>query len=390
MSTSRKDSKGRVLKTGESERKDGLYQYRYTEPNGQRKTIYANNLNELRKKESEILKLNELGVSYFEGSMTVAKLLERYLALKQNLRANTVRGYGVTIKTLNRDSAFCNMKIRMVKRSDVQKCMINLSQMGYAYGTINRAYTILKSSFQMACDEDILSKNPCNFKLATVITRDTKKRCALTSDQQKAFFNFVKNDPGYQKHYDTFVFMVETGLRIGELTGLTLKNIDWLNNTIIIDHQLQVEAGHKRLYIEKIKTEDSIRNIPLTERARECLERIVKNRNPNNIPETMIDGYVGFLFLTKHGHPRHVFQYDEVFRNCVIKYNKSHDVQLPDISPHILRHTFCTNCINAGMNIKTVQYLMGHATSKMTLDVYTDCNLDKINEEITLLDCVSY
>ena len=99
----------------------------------------------------------------------------------------------------------------------------------------------------MACDEDILSKNPCNFKLATVITRDTKKRCALTSDQQKAFFNFVKNDPGYQKHYDTFVFMVETGLRIGELTGLTLKNIDWSNNTIIIDHQLQVEAGHKRL-----------------------------------------------------------------------------------------------------------------------------------------------
>lgn len=67
MSTSRKDSKGRVLKTGESERKDGLYQYRYTEPNGQRKIIYANNLNELRKKESEILKLNELGVSYFEG-----------------------------------------------------------------------------------------------------------------------------------------------------------------------------------------------------------------------------------------------------------------------------------------------------------------------------------
>ena len=117
--------------------------------------------------------------------------------------------------------------------------------------------------------------------------------------------------------------MVETGLRIGELTGLTLKNIDWSNNTIIIDHQLQVEAGHKRLYIEKTKTEDSIRNIPLTERARECLERIVKNRNPNNIPETMIDGYVGFLFLTKHGHPRHVFQYDEVFRNCVIKYNKS-------------------------------------------------------------------
>ena len=63
MSTRRKDSKGRVLKTGESERKDGLYQYRCTEPGGQRKTIYANNLNDLRKKESEIQKLTELGVA---------------------------------------------------------------------------------------------------------------------------------------------------------------------------------------------------------------------------------------------------------------------------------------------------------------------------------------
>lgn len=390
MSTSRKDSKGRVLKTGESERKDGLYQYRYTEPGGQRKTIYANNLNDLRKKESEIQKLTELGVSYFEGSMTVSKLLDRYLSLKQNLRTNTVRGYGITIKTAKRDRAFCAMKIRMVKRSDVQKSMINLSQMGYAYGTINRAYTILKSAFQMACDEDILSKNPCNFRLSTVITKDTKKRCALTSEQQRIFFDFVKNDPRYYKHYDTFVFMVETGLRIGELTGLTLKNIDWANNTIIIDHQLQVEAGRKRLYIEKTKTEDSIRNIPLTERARESLERIVKNRNPKNIPEKIVDGYIGFLFLTRTGLPRHVFHYDEVFRNCVIKYNKSHAIQLPDVTPHILRHTFCTNCINAGMNIKTVQYLMGHATSKMTLDVYADCNLEKVNDEISLLDCVSY
>ena len=110
MAASRKDSKGRVLKTGESESKDGLYQYRYTESTGERKTIYANNLNDLRKKEQEIQKLLELGVSYFEGSMTVTNLLERYLSLKQHLRANTVRGYHITIKTLQNDKVFCNMK----------------------------------------------------------------------------------------------------------------------------------------------------------------------------------------------------------------------------------------------------------------------------------------
>ena len=385
MAASRKDSKGRVLKTGESERKDGLYQYRYTESTGERKTIYANNLNDLRKKEQEIQKLLELGVSYFEGSMTVTNLLERYLSLKQHLRANTVRGYHITIKTLQNDKVFCNMKIRTVKRSDCQKCMINLSKLGYAYGTINRCYTILKSAFQMACDEDILGKNPCNFKLSSVIVRNTKKRCALTPEDQKRFLDFVKQDPRYYKHYDTFVFMIETGLRIGELTGLTPKDIDWNNNRIIINHQLQVQAGRKSLYIETTKTEDGVRNIPLTPRAKEALENIIRNRNPKNIPEQVVDGYVGFLFLTRNGLPRHVFHYDEVFRNCVDKYNRTHALQLPNITPHILRHTFCTNCINAGMSVKSVQYLMGHATSAMTLDVYADSNMDKVSQDMKLL-----
>lgn len=385
MAASRKDSKGRVLKTGESERKDGLYQYRYTESSGVRKTIYANNLTDLRKKEAEIQKLSQLGVSYFEGSMSVNDLLKRYLSLKSNLRTNTVRGYEITIKTLQKDPTFCSMKIRMVKRSDCQKCMINLSSLGYAYGTINRAFTILKSALQMACDEDILAKNPCNFKLSAVVTKDTKKRCALTPDQQKTSLDFVKNDSRYYKHYDTFVLMLETGLRIGELTGLTLKDIDWKNNQLIINHQLQVEPGSKRLYVDTTKTEDGVRNIPLTPKARQCLENIIKKRNPKNLPETVIDGYVGFLFLMRNGLPRHVFHYDEVFQNCVNKYNRTHPIQLPNITPHILRHTFCTNCINAGMKVKSVQYLMGHATSAVTLDVYTDSNLETVNEDVMLL-----
>lgn len=385
MAANRKDSKGRVLKTGESERKDGLYQYRYTELSGIRKTIYAKNLPDLRKKEVEIQKFLQLGVSYFEGSMSVNDLLTRYLSLKSHLRENTVHGYDITIKILQKDSIFCKMIIRMVKRSDCQKCMINLSKLGYAYGTINRAYTILKSAFQMACDEDVLAKNPCNFKLSGIITKNTQKKYALTPDQQKIFLDFVKNDSRYYKHYDTFVLMLETGLRIGELTGLTIKDIDWKNNQLIINHQLQVAPGSKRLYIDTTKTADGVRNIPLTPIARQCLENIIKNRNPKNLPETVIDGYVGFLFLTRNGLPRHVFLYDEVFRNCVNKYNRLHPIQLPNITPHILRHTFCTNCINAGMKVKSVQYLMGHATSAVTLDVYTDSNLDTVSEDMMLL-----
>ena len=115
-------------------------------------------------------------------------------------------------------------------------------------------------------DAKIIAVISSAFKLSSIIAINTKKRCALTPEDQKRFLDFVQQDPRYYKHYDTFVFMIETGLRIGELTGLTLKDIDWKNNRIIINHQLQVQAGRKSLYIETTKTEDGVRNIPLTPR----------------------------------------------------------------------------------------------------------------------------
>lgn len=85
----RKDSKGRVLKKGESERKDGRYQYRYIDAWKKRQTIYAFDLKELREKEKRIQKDIDDGINYAEGNITVAELVERYLALKQGVRYAT-------------------------------------------------------------------------------------------------------------------------------------------------------------------------------------------------------------------------------------------------------------------------------------------------------------
>ena len=97
MSEKRKDNKGRILRTGESQRKDLTYQYRYTDVTGKRRTVYANDLHELRKKEASIQKDIDDGINYCEGNVTVIELLERYISLKQGVRHATKVGYNFVL-----------------------------------------------------------------------------------------------------------------------------------------------------------------------------------------------------------------------------------------------------------------------------------------------------
>ena len=125
----RKDSKGRVLKKGESERKDGRYQYRYNDAFGARKTVYANGLNELRDLEKRIEKDIGDGIDYSKGQMTVYELVERYLSLKQGVRYNTRIGYNFVSNILGKEP-FSRLKVSNVKVSDAQKWIIKCTTMG--------------------------------------------------------------------------------------------------------------------------------------------------------------------------------------------------------------------------------------------------------------------
>ena len=116
----RKDAKGRVLKAGESQRKDGSYMYRYTDIHGERRSIYAPDLKKLREKEQIIQKDLDAGIDYRAGNTTVIELVQRYLGLKKNLRKSTLESYSVHLERLAKID-FAYMKIRDVKRSDVQK-----------------------------------------------------------------------------------------------------------------------------------------------------------------------------------------------------------------------------------------------------------------------------
>ena len=373
MSEKRKDHKGRLLRTGESQRKDLTYQYRYTDVTGKRRTVYASDLQELRKKEKAIQKDIEDGINYCEGNVTVIELLERYIALKQGVRNATKVGYNFVLNIAKKES-FCYRTINTIRTSDAKLWLMKLQKDGRGYSTITSIRGVVKPAFQMACDEDIIRKNPFDFPLAGVVVNDSKKRIALSREQQEIFMNFVKGDDHYCRYYDEFNVLLGTGMRVSEFCGLTISDLDFENRRIFVEKQLLKEKGGV-YHVEKTKTESGVRYIPMSDEVCQSLKNILARRQKPK-KEMLIDGYAGFLLLDKNGNPKVGLHLDHHMQWTMKKYRRTQQIPLPTITPHVLRHTFCTNMANAGMDLKSLQYLMGHSDAGVTMNVYTHASYD--------------
>lgn len=368
MSEKRKDNKGRVLRTGESQRKDLTYQFRYTDVTGKRRTIYAKDLKELRKEEDKIQREVDAGINYCEGNINVIELVERYVSLKQGVRHATKVGYNFVLNLIRKED-FCYRRINTIKTSDAKLWFMKLQKDGRGYSTITSVRGVVKPAFQMACDEDIIRKNPFAFSLAGVVVNDSKKREALTPEEQEIFMTFVKEDSHYCRYYDEFNVLLGTGMRVSEFCGLTKDDLDFENRKIFVGKQL-VKENKGAYYVEKTKTESGVRYIPMTDAVYESLQNILKNRKKPK-KEMMVDGYTGFVLLDQNCNPKVALHLDHHMQWTMKKYRRTRNEPLPTITPHVLRHTFCTNMANAGMDLKSLQYLMGHADAGVTMNVYT-------------------
>ena len=187
----RKDSKGRILKPGESVRANGTYDYRYTDISGQRKSVYAPTLEKLRKKETEIIRDSMDGIDYSAGDITVCELVMRYMQLKCSLKINSLKAYSSPIKRLN-VSAFGKRKVRTIKISDAKAYFLSLHNAGLKRNTISVDYSVLHPAFEMAVDDDIIRKNPFKFSLADLLPNDSVKRFALTKHQQEFYIDCIR------------------------------------------------------------------------------------------------------------------------------------------------------------------------------------------------------
>lgn len=393
MSEVRRDNKGRKLFNGESQRKDGKYEYKYHDAWGKRKTVYSWKLTptdrvpagkrddiSLREKIKQIQKDLNSNITPDGGNFTVLELVEKYISQKTGVRHNTRANYNFVVNVIKKE-AFGQKRIDKIKVSDAKEWLIKMQQIdGRGYSSIHTIRGVVRPAFQMAVDDDLLVKNPFEFQLNTVVVNDSVTREAITRQQERDFLEFVKNDKHFCKYYDGIYILFKTGLRISEFVGLTKKNLDFENSRIIVDHQLQRTRDMKYI-IEDTKTESGERMVPMTSEVKEAFQRILANRKNPKV-EPMVDGYSGFLFLDKNGRPMVALHWEKYFQHIREKYNKIYRVQMPKVTPHVCRHTFCSNMAKSGMNPKTLQYIMGHSDISVTLNVYTHLNYDDAEEEM--------
>ena len=393
MSEVRRDNKGRKLFNGESQRKDGKYEYKYQDAWGKRKTVYSWKLTptdrvpagkrddiSLREKIKQIQKDLNSNITPDGGNFTVLELVEKYISQKTGVRHNTRSNYNFVVNVIKKE-AFGQRRIDKIKVSDAKEWLIKMQQIdGRGYSSIHTIRGVVRPAFQMAVDDDLLVKNPFEFQLNTVVVNDSVTREAITRQQERDFLKFVKNDKHFCKYYDGIYILFKTGLRISEFVGLTKKNLDFENNRIIVDHQLQRTRDMKYI-IEDTKTESGERMVPLTPEVKEAFQRILANRKNPKV-EPMVDGYSGFLYLDKNGRPMVALHWEKYFQHIREKYNKIYRVQMPKVTPHVCRHTFCSNMAKSGMNPKTLQYIMGHSDISVTLNTYTHLNYDDAEEEM--------
>lgn len=393
MKERRKDNRGRILHEGETQRPDGRYRYRYISWDGKEKDIYSWRLDihdkmppgkkftvSLREMKKQIQADQFDKIVTNGGNMSVYDLAEKYVATKIGVRVNTRMNYNTVLNFLRKDP-FGKKRIDTVRKSDAKIWLIKLQQeQGKSYSQIHNIRGILRPAFQLAFDDDLIRKNPFEFELVTVLVNDSVRREAVSKEVERKFLKFVKEDAHFSRYYEGIYILFKTGMRISEFCGLTISDIDFKNHSINVDHQLQKRAA-VGYYIEETKTESGKRVLPMTPDVEECFKKIINNRKPPKA-EPMIDGRTGFLYFDRDGSVVYSLHWEHYFKHIVQKYNKTYIVQIPKITPHVCRHTYCSNMAKSGMNPKTLQYLMGHSDISVTLNTYTHVNFEDAKKEL--------
>ena len=399
VSIKRKDSKGRILREGEQQRADGRYMFTYVDSvTKKKKYVYSwklevhdkvpagkKNDKSLREKIKEIQKDEMDGIIANGGGLTVSELVEKYIDTKRGVRPTTMNGYKTVINFLKKDP-LGKRRIDTVKVLEAKKWIIDLQKNGRSYSSIHTIRGVVRPAFALAVESDYIRKNPFNFELKDVLINDSVRRQAVEPKIERAFLQFVKNDEYFSQYYDGMLILFKTGLRISELCGLTLNDIDMVARTIDVNHQLQT-TGNKGKYIEKTKTNAGTRVLPMTDEVYEAFQRVLANRKTPKV-EQMIDGYSGFLFLDNRGKAMVSYQWEKRFQHAIEKHNKIYKAELPKITPHMCRHTYCTNMAKRMISPKTLQYLMGHSSIEVTMNVYTHLGLLDAKKEVDRIEAM--
>ncbi len=402
MAGKRKDNKGRVLREGESQRKDGTYDYRWRTSNGKRHSVYARTLEKLREKEESIQRDKVNGIRTDAKNVTINDEFEVWKKIKRGLKENTFRNYLYMYNQFVRPD-FGQLKLSKLKHSDVRRFYNTLSdERGLKISTIDNIHTVIHQVLDLAVEDEYLRNNPSDNALKELKQThkfDSEKRKALTLKEQQVFVDFLKRSRTYSHWYPIFEVMLGTGLRVGEVTGLIWDDLDFENNMIHVNRTLVYHAhGDNGCYfgINTPKTKAGTRTVPMLESVKAAfLQEKEYQEEMEIVCQAKINGYTDFVFVNRFGNVQHQGTLNRALRRIMRDCNQEiidkkgaekNITLLPRFSCHILRHTFATRLCEAGTNMKVIQDVLGHADIGTTMNIYTDATKELKAKEFEALD----
>lgn len=383
-----KDLKGKELGKGLGQRKDKYYyaKYSYHGKKGQQSFHTLVEAKNWRQEQLYLCRHPELRTAT-SPDMTVDAWFNRWLKdVVGNRAPNTLRNYRERYEH-NVQPFIGSMLLRDVKPMDCQM-ILNAMESDYAGSTIRQTYMTMGTFFKSAKDNGFIDRHPMDGVRYTKPVRAVDDIHFLTVDEQKRFLEAAKGSHNYAQ----YALILETGLRTGEMIGLTWDAIDWEKRTLTVNKTLEFRYKQDEWRAGPPKTESSYRTIPLTDTAYGILREIYDTReyrNESNGLSTVLT-----FMDRKTGQKRKLVMRDLVFinwRTGMPAKNSSYDTHLYKLCDeagikrfcmHALRHTYATRAIESGMQPKVLQKLLGHASSKTTMDRYVHVTDDSMQKAV--------
>lgn len=307
---------------------------------------------------------------------------------EKGLKENTFSSYKYSYEQFVQPE-FGKIKLNDLKRTDVRVFYNYLADERHIkVNSIDCIHTVLHQVLGMAVEDDLIRYNPADNALKELKrahnSGDDKKR-ALTLEEQRIFEDFLASTPRYAHWQPIFTVMLWTGMRVGELTGLRWEDVDFEENTINVNHTLVYFSRGKQngctFAVNTPKTEAGKRTIPMLPKVKEALLKEKAYQEEVGIRcKAEVDGFSDFIFVNRFGNVQHQGTLNKalkrIIRDCnyelLDKSGGKEITMLPDFSTHSLRHTFTTRMCEAGVNIKAMQDILGHADVETTLGIYAD------------------
>lgn len=391
-----KDLKGKELGHGICPRKNGRYDARFVDRFGKRQSISGKDLKDVKRRYNEALYENEKQINIKQSIILDEWYSEWMNVYKFDvIRENTKRYYNQIYKK-HISPTLGKLNLTDIDQLTIKKLIKKLKQDGYGYETQNKVKVVLIDIFNKALTNEYIRKNPAK---GISVKRDEKKEVKVLSEEEQILFFDCAKGTFYN---NLFVVAVSTGMRIGELAALRWSDIDWETNVIKVTRTLVYQKyegdEQKSFHFENPKTATSKRNIPINHQCEMALKRqyMQKNVIAQKAPKSKsVDKqYADLLFTTKFDTPINSQIICEAIKKVVDEVNLTRDYvdEIEVFSPHCFRHTFATRCFESGIQPKTVQAYLGHASLQMTMDLYTSVmpkhmsnEMDKVSEVLDRL-----